>query len=164
MRAYRSRSEQRRHGQWRRKRSAAATATINIAQVNQAPSTSSFTAQDYENQPLALTSSLFPFSDPNVPADALAGIELTTLPTVGTLTLNTGSGAATAPMNKLITKAELDAGDLVFAPAANATGAKYASFAFEVVDTGSTANGGKNTSSAATTTIDVVAVNAALIA
>ena len=81
---------------------------------------------------------------------------LTLLPTLGTLTLNTGSGAATAPLNQLITKAELDAGDLVFTPAANATGAKYASFGLGVVDTGSTAHGGTNTSSAATATISII--------
>ena len=141
--------------------SAAATATIDIGQINKAPSTSSFAAQAYENEPLALTSSLFPIVDSNVPAEGLAGIILTSLPTAGTLTLDTGSGAATAPIDQLITKAELDAGDLVFAPATNGDRNDYASFGFEVVDTGSTANGGQNTSSAATATINVAAVNQA---
>jgi hypothetical protein len=141
--------------------SGAATATIDVGQVNMAPTTSSFAAQAYENEALALTSSLFPFTDPNVPPETMAGIVLTSLPTAGTLTLSAGAGAVTAPLNQLITKAQLDAGDLVFTPAASAVGASYASFGFEAVDTGPATNGGQNTSLPATLKINVAAVNQA---
>ena len=38
--------------------------------------------------------------------------------------------------------ADITAGNLVFTPAANANGAAYASFTFQVQDDGGTANGG----------------------
>ena len=63
--------------------SSAATATINVAAVNQAPTTSSFSLHVSENQSLPLTSSLFPFTDTNIPAEPLAGIVLTSLAGAG---------------------------------------------------------------------------------
>ena len=56
--------------------------------------------------------------------------------------------------------ADIAAGNLVFTPAANANGAAYASFTFQVQDDGGTANGGVDLDpSANTLTINVTAVN-----
>ena len=59
-----------------------------------------------------------------------------------------------------ITAADIAAGKLVFTPVANANGAGYASFSFQVQDDGGTANGGVDLDQSANTmSIDVTAVN-----
>jgi hypothetical protein len=59
-----------------------------------------------------------------------------------------------------VSAADIAAGLLRFTPAANANGAGYASFAFQVQDDGGTANGGVDLDPAARTmTVNVVAVN-----
>ena len=56
--------------------------------------------------------------------------------------------------------ADITAGKLKFTPAANANGAGYASFTFQVQDNGGTANGGVDLDpSPNTMTINVTAVN-----
>jgi len=76
------------------------------------------------------------------------------LPGAGTLTL---SGVAVTAGQ---TVSAADIGNLVFTPAANANGDAYASFTFQVVDDGGTANGGQDTDQSANTlTIDVNPVN-----
>jgi hypothetical protein len=50
-------------------------------------------------------------------------------------------------------------GNLVYAPAANASGASYSSLGFKVQDNGGLANGGVDISAAATLTINVTSVN-----
>src|SRR5207247_1937314 len=61
---------------------------------------------------------------------------------------------------QLVSVADINAGKLVFAPAANANGAGYAALTFQVEDDGGTANGGVNLDpSANTLTIDVTSVN-----
>ena len=76
----------------------------------------------------------------------------------GTLTLN--GVAVTAGQS--ISAADLVAGNLVFAPAAGAIGATYASFTFQVQDNGGTANGGLNTDATPRKlTVNVTSFNAA---
>ena len=59
-----------------------------------------------------------------------------------------------------ITAANIAAGNLKFTPAANANGAGYASFTFQVQDDGGTANGGVDLDpSPNTMTVNVTAVN-----
>ena len=65
-------------------------------------------------------------------------MKITTLPAAGTLTDN--GVAVTA--GEFVSIADITAGKLVFTPAANANGAGYASFTFQVQDDGGTANGG----------------------
>src|SRR5262249_4063615 len=90
------------------------------------------------------------------PANALSGVKITTLPTAGTLQLN---GATFTP-GTLISKAALDAGQLTFRAAANANGQAYATFTFQVKDTGGTAYAGVDLDpTAKTMTIDVTTVN-----
>ena len=128
--------------------------SVNLAYVNKAPTTSAVTLSVNAGSSLTLTSGLFPFVDANTPSQAFAGVIITALPTAGSLTFN---GAAVAA-NQFVSKAQLDAGDLVFTPAPHVSGAAYASFGFAVVDAGSTANGGQTASAAATATINVAGV------
>ena len=59
-----------------------------------------------------------------------------------------------------ITVANIAAGNLKFTPAANANGAGYASFTFQVQDDGGTANGGVDLDHIPNTmTVNVTAVN-----
>src|SRR5207249_2301832 len=99
----------------------------------------------------------FGFSDPNdTPANAFAAVTITALPAAGALTLN--GVAVTAGQSVSI--ADINSGLLVFAPAANANGAGYASFTFQVQDNGGTLNGGVNLDQSPNTmTIDVTSVN-----
>ena len=78
------------------------------------------------------------------------------MPGAGALTNN--GAAVTAGQS--IGLADIAAGNLVFTPAANANGAAYASFTFQVQDSGGTANGGVDTLTE-TLAITVAAVNPA---
>ncbi|MYI70266.1 MAG: hypothetical protein F4103_16525, partial [Boseongicola sp. SB0673_bin_14] len=83
------------------------------------------------------------------PSDRLAGITVETLPAAGSLALD--GTAVTA--GDTVSRADIDAGKLVFTPAADGSGEDYASFTFRVSD-------GTNSSlSAYTMTIDVTPVN-----
>ena len=100
----------------------------------------------------------FGFSDPgDSPPDNFAGVFITTLPTNGSLTLN---GAA-VHANDFITAGNVLAGNLKFTPAPNANGTpSYASFTFQVQDTGTTIAGGQNIDASANTfTFAVTPVN-----
>ena len=99
----------------------------------------------------------FGFSDPNdAPPNLLASLKVGTLPGAGSLTV---SGVAVAP-GQFVSAASIAAGGLRFTPLANANGAGYASFGFQVQDNRGTANGGVDLDSVARTmTIDVTPVN-----
>ena len=81
--------------------------------------------------------------------DTLASVEILTLPALGALALD--GTAVTADQS--VTKLQLDAGNLVYTPVANASGPGYASFLFRV--SGSTAS----STLAYPMTIDVTPVN-----
>src|SRR4029077_5220037 len=90
------------------------------------------------------------------PANGLAAVKITSLPGAGQLLLNGSAVAA----GDLVSAAEIAAGHLTFAPAADANGAGYASFTFQVQDDGGTANGGVDLDPAANTiTVDADSVN-----
>ena len=72
----------------------------------------------------------FGFSGVNA-GEILASVKIVTLPSDGALELD---GAAVTAGASVVTKADLDAGKLVFTPAANGNGAPYASFTFKVND------------------------------
>jgi hypothetical protein len=88
-------------------------------------------------------------------------VRITSLPGAGTLT-NDGTPLSAGDM---VSATDIAAGELVFTPAANATGTPYASFTFQVRDDGGTANGGIDLDQSPNTiTIDVTpAVNSAPI-
>src|SRR5205823_4924183 len=80
-------------------------------------------------------------SDPHdSPPNALLAVKLTTLPGAGALRL---AGAPVAA-GQFVSAADIAAGKLTFAPAADASGASYAGFTFQVQDDGGTANAGAN--------------------
>jgi hypothetical protein len=119
--------------------------TVNITNVNDAPTAANVTVSIAKNGSKAFASTDFGFAD--VEGHALSAVIITTLPSAGALTLN--GTAVTA--NQSIAAADIAAGKLVYAPAANAIGTGYASMGFKVQDNGGSANGGVDTSSAANT-------------
>src|SRR5207248_1827199 len=91
-----------------------------------------------------------------VPANLFAAVEITTLPTHGSLEL----AGAPVTAGQFVSVADLGLNKLKFTPALNANGPAYASFSFQVQDDGATANGGVDTDQSANTlTIDVTSVN-----
>jgi len=86
-------------------------------------------------------------------SDALAAVKIATLPLHGALKLN---GVAVAA-GDLVTAADITAGKLVFAPAANANGSDYADFSFSVKGTSGTLSAAK------TVTVNVTPVDDASV-
>ena len=106
---------------------------------NNAPSGTNKTQTILEDTNHTFSIADFGFADPgDSPGNNLLAVTITTLPTAGSLTL---SGAAVTA-SQSITAADITAGKLVFQPAANANGAAYANFTFQVQDDGGTSNGG----------------------
>ena len=130
--------------------------TVNVTAVNDAPAGTNKTVTTLEDIAYTFTAADFGFSDPNdSPANSLLAVKITTLPGAGTL--NNGV-AVTA--GQFVTVADITAGNLVFTPAANANGAGYASFTFQVQDDGGTANGGVDLDQSPNTiTVNVTSVN-----
>ena len=106
---------------------------------NDAPSGSNGSITATEDIPYAFSTTNFGLTDANdIPAHALLAVRLTTLPLAGTMRLN---GAAVSA-GQTITAVAINAGLLTFVAAANANGAGYSSFSFQVQDNGGNANGG----------------------
>ena len=116
--------------------------------ANAAPTAANGEATTPEDTPYAFAAADFGFSDADM-GDTLASVRIVTLPAAGSLT----NGGAAVTAGQSIARADIDAGRLVFAPAANAFGDPYASFAFRVSD------GTDESASAYTMTVDVTAVN-----
>src|SRR6185503_20222763 len=133
------------------------TMTIDVTSVNDAPEGTGNTMTVNEDGAYTFTAADFGFSDPNdSPANALAAVEITTLPGAGSLTLD--GIAVTA--GQFVSVADINAGLLKFTPAANANGNGYASFTFQVQDDGGTANSGVDLDPTPNTiTINVTPVN-----
>ena len=113
-----------------------------------APTAMDSTVSATEDTAYILTAADFNFSATTV-RDTLASVRILTLPAEGTLAL---TGAAVT-VNQLVTKAQLDAGNLVYTPPADANGTGYASFLFRV------SGSSEASTSAYSMTIDVSAVN-----
>ena len=130
--------------------------SITINYVNHAPTGANNTVTTAGNTPYTFTKADFGFSDPNdTPPNNLLAVKITTRPNAGTLSDN--GVAVTA--GQFVSVADINSGKLVFIPAANANGAGYASFTFQVQDDGGTANGGTNLDpSPKTMTINVAPV------
>jgi choice-of-anchor C domain-containing protein len=130
------------------------TITLDVTAVNDAPSGADATVTAIEDTAYVFAATDFGFGDPD--GDSLAAVKIASLPAAGLLTLN---GAAVTA-GQFVSAADIAAGLLVFSPAANANGAGYASFTFQVQDDGGTAGGGVDLDpSANTITIDVTPVN-----
>jgi hypothetical protein len=140
-----------------------ATTTIHIQlatpPANQAPAGTDGTVTVVEDGSHTFAASEFGFTDGD--NNNLLAVEITTLPTAGTLT-NNGT-AVTA--GQFVSAADIAAGHLVFTPAPDANGAGYASFTFQVQDDGGTANSGVDTDpTPRTLTLNVTAVDDAPVA
>jgi methionine-rich copper-binding protein CopC len=141
--------------------SVVSAASVNLVNVNSAPSGASSTVIILEDNSRTFTASDFGFSDvvsdffygENSGVNALSAVIITALPAVGTLTLNN----VNVIQNQRIPAANLS--DLKYTPALNGNGTSYASIGFKVQDNGGTANGGSDTSTANTLTINVTPVN-----
>ena len=135
---------------------------ITVEGVNDAPSGYDVTANANEDTPYIITPHHFGFADPEgsgtsfFSEHSLAAVKITTLPLAGSLTLN---GDAVTE-GQLITRVDLNAGNLEYLAAADASGLNYASFTFQVQDSGGTANGGVNLDPTPNTmTFNVMPVN-----
>ena len=137
------------------------TLTLSVTAVNDAPAGADKTITTAEDTSYTLTAVDFGFSDANDAGHSLSRVKITTLPTASTLTLDGTAVTAGA----FVSVADITGGKLVYAPAANANGTAYASFTFQVEDSGGTANGGVNLDQSANTiTFNVAAVNDAPVA
>jgi hypothetical protein len=133
------------------------TMTVNVTAVNDAPAGTNNTVTALEDAQYTFAAADFGFTDPNdSPANALTAVTITTIPGAGSVTLF----AVAVTAGQSISVADITAGNLKFAPVANANGAGYASFTFQVQDDGGTANSGVDLDASANTiTVNVTAVN-----
>ena len=129
-----------------------ASVTLQVAAVNDAPVGIDASIAVVEDVPRSLSAADFGFTD--VEGHALASVTISTLPIAGSLTY--GGVAVTA--GQVIAAANL--GNLQWVSSPNQSGAPYASFTFQVADSGGTALGGADTDATPNTiTFNVSAVN-----
>jgi len=130
---------------------------VDAGLVSNAPMGTNNSVTTLEDAAYIFNTNDFGFSDPiDSPAHNFLAVKITTTPNSGTLT------NMNVPVNAgdFVTVNDINAGYLLFTPAANANGTNYASFTFQVQDDGGTANGGIDLDPAPKTmTIDVTAVN-----
>ncbi|MDQ1835388.1 beta strand repeat-containing protein [Massilia scottii] len=123
----------------------AATQSINLAKVNDAPAGTDKTVTLVEDKAYTFKTGDVGFTDDNdTPANALLAVKITALPATnaGTLLLNNAVLTAGA----LVSASDIAAGKLTFVPADNYnnSAATAASLTFQVQDDGGTLNGGIN--------------------
>ena len=134
--------------------SACETITVTVNEVNAAPSGANKIVTTLEDTGKIFAATDFPLTDPNdLPANTLAAIRIASLPSVGTLKVN----SVNALVNQNVTLVQLNAGALVYTPAFNGNGTGYTSFNFQVQDNGGGANALDPTAN--TMTINVTSVN-----
>ena len=121
--------------------------------TNAAPTASNRTVTTNEDTDYTFAAANFNFADTDSGA-ALSSVKIVTLPAPGKGTLKLdGSAIAAANLPQTVSKADIDAGKLIYTPPANANGSGYASFTFKVND------GTDDSASAYTLTLDVTALN-----
>ena len=123
--------------------------TIRLTDVNEASTGADGTVTINEDTSHTLTTADFGFSDVDA-GDSLSAVRIESLPSAGSLTLS----GVVVTAGQVITAADLNAGQLVFTPAADASGVGYASLTFTVRDSGNLYAAGPNT-----LTVDVTPVN-----
>ena len=131
--------------------------TIDVTEVSNAPVGADKTVTTFEGTAYIFALADFTFTDTDdAPANNLFNVRIAALPGAGALTLN--GTAVTA--GQYVSAADIAAGKLAYAPAADANGAAYATFGFQVQDDGGTANGGEDLDTVVRTmTVDVTPVN-----
>ncbi|MFK7962865.1 MAG: cadherin domain-containing protein [Burkholderiaceae bacterium] len=113
--------------------SAAETVTINLTDLNESPTGANATSNGQEDTDLALTSAQFTFNDPDN-GDTMSGIDIRTLPAVGSLILNGFALNGSTPLPSFVSTADLDSNSLLYRPPAELSGAGLTSFEIAVVD------------------------------
>jgi hypothetical protein len=123
-----------------------------------APSGADFTVTTPEDSTYTFASLDFRMTDPDdQPPDSPKSIIITALPNAGTLAFN---HVPVIVAQEIPVLGAIDAAMLTFTPASNASGAPYATFAFQVKDDGGTANEGADVDPTPNTaTINVTPVN-----
>ncbi|MCP3997531.1 MAG: hypothetical protein GY722_21090, partial [bacterium] len=111
------------------------------------PTAADNTVTTNEDTAHTFTAAEFNYSDGD--GDPMASVKITTLESVGALQLS----GIDVMVVQVITKADIDAGNLKFVPTDHGNGAGYDSFGFSVND------GTADSASAYTMTVDVTAVN-----
>ena len=134
-----------------------ATISLTVASVNDAPAALASSVTFTEDSSVVFSPTDFQFSDSHdSPANGLAAVVIAALPGAGTLYYN----GAPAALGQSVSVADLTAGKLNYTPGTYGWGTGYASFSFQVQDSGGTANGGQDTSPAAgVMTLNVTHVN-----
>src|SRR5205085_2719640 len=116
-----------------------ATLAISVLSVNDPPLGQDNTVCTPEDVPYVFGLSDFGFSDPSdSPPNAFKDVLVLHMPQAGSLLLQ---GSAVSD-GQSVSAADIAAGKLTFASAANANGMGYASWAFVVQDDGGTQRGG----------------------
>ena len=110
--------------------------TANAASAT-APTAMDGTVTATEDMVYNFTAADFNFSATTI-GDTLASVQILTLPALGTLRLANAGGSAPVGANDSVTRAQLDAGSLLYTPRANANGTGYAGFLFRVSGSSST--------------------------
>ena len=142
------------------------TVNVDITAVNDAPQGADKTVTTNEDTDYVFTVADFGFTDANdSPTNNLLNVIIESAPANGTLYVDAdGDGEITFSeaifSTDTVSVADITAGKLKFKPAADANGASYDNFTFQVQDDGGTANGGVDTDQSPNIiTIDVTAVN-----
>ncbi|MFN3231367.1 MAG: cadherin domain-containing protein [Alphaproteobacteria bacterium] len=125
----------------------AATLTIDVAAVNDAPTVTNTSVTATEDTAYTFAVTDFAFADAE--GEVLQAVRISSLPGAGALTL----GGASVVTGQEITRQDLLSGLLKFTPAQDGNGTAYTAFDFQVSD------GSSFSDSAATLSIDVTAVN-----
>ncbi|MGB5669509.1 MAG: cadherin domain-containing protein, partial [Sedimenticolaceae bacterium] len=128
-----------------------ATITINVADEN-APIALDSVVSTVEDTQYAFSSTDFDFTDQD--GDAMASVTITGLESAGSLRLWDGSSYVNVVVGDVVSKAQLDNGDLVFDAAPDDNGLPYDSFTFSVND-----DAGSVGTTSATMTVNVTPVN-----
>ena len=139
----------------------AVTLGTSITAVNDAPAGTDTTLTLAEDIVHVFATANFGFADLlDTPAHGLLAVHINSLPAAGSLTWFDGVSDVAVSAGQSISAVDISAGRLKFTPAADAFGAAYASFSFQVQDDGGTANGGVDLAPTANTlTLDVTPVN-----
>ena len=122
------------------------TITLTVTPVNDAPVTGNNTVVTLEDTAYTFAGSDFNFADVD-PVATLASVKISGLTGAGALQLS----GADVSLNQVVSRADIDAGNLKFVPDADASGTSYDSFSFTVND------GVLDSTASVTMTIDVTA-------
>jgi hypothetical protein len=115
------------------------TFTMSVTPVSDPPAGTDLVKNATEDTSSFLLAADFGFTDPDdQPSNAFVQVLITTLPAAGVLKL----GGVAMSAGQYVTVADLSLYRLKYTPPANASGAAYTSFTFQVQDNGGTADGG----------------------